>query len=213
MVGLRQVATGDIGVSMPESCSECRDSGWLITERGAKPCLCTSRRRKARRLRAIAREFRDASFATYEPRSEQQKRALMRMATSPENNFYLTGPYGRGKTHLLVSQYRALIDRKGSLLRSALEVFDELEAARFERDYIPPVLQLQDSGGHLFMDDLDKFKPTDFKDEVLFGLVDGLYRNQVGLTVTSNGTLSELTESVHPAVVRRLKDMCEVLEV
>jgi len=45
--------------------------------------------------------------------------------------------------------------------------------------------------------------------------VDTLYRQKHGLTVTSNYSLRDLAdrERLHPAIVRRLDDMCTVLEV
>ena len=68
---------------------------------------------------------------------------------------------------------------------------------------------------HLFWEDIDKLKPTDFKTEVLFDLVDTLYRQKHGLTVTGNYLMRDLVEHerMHPAIVRRLDDMCRVLEV
>ena len=68
---------------------------------------------------------------------------------------------------------------------------------------------------HLFWDDIDKLKPTDFKTEVLFELVDALYRRKHGLTVTANYSLQDLVarERMHPAIVRRLDDMCRVIQI
>ncbi len=68
---------------------------------------------------------------------------------------------------------------------------------------------------HLFWDDIDKLKMTDFKTEVLFDLVDSLYRQKHGLTVTSNYSMRDLVEHerMHPAIVRRLDDMCRVIEI
>ncbi len=70
-------------------------------------------------------------------------------------------------------------------------------------------------GYHLFWDDIDKLKLTDFKTEVLFDLVDSLYRQNHGLTVTGTYSMRDLVEHerMHPAIVRRLDDMCRVLEV
>jgi hypothetical protein len=70
-------------------------------------------------------------------------------------------------------------------------------------------------GYHLFWDDIDKLKPTDFKSEVLFDLVDSLYRRRHGLTFTGNFYLRDLVEHerMHPAIVRRLDDMCKLVEV
>jgi hypothetical protein len=46
-------------------------------------------------------------------------------------------------------------------------------------------------------------------------LVDALYRHKHGLTVTTNLSLRDLVdhERLHPAIVRRVDDMCTVLEV
>jgi hypothetical protein len=51
--------------------------------------------------------------------------------------------------------------------------------------------------------------------EVLFDLVDSLYRQKHSLTVTGNYSMRELIERerMHPAIVRRLDDMCTVVEV
>jgi len=47
----------------------------------------------------------------------------------------------------------------------------------------------------LFWDDIDKLKLADFKTEVLFDLVDTLYRQKHGLTVTGNYSMRDLQSS------------------
>ena len=51
--------------------------------------------------------------------------------------------------------------------------------------------------------------------EVLFELVDELYRRKHGLIVTANYSLQDLVarERMHPAIVRRLDDMCRVIQI
>ena len=46
-------------------------------------------------------------------------------------------------------------------------------------------------------------------------MVDSLYRQKHGLTVTGNHSMGDLIEHerMHPAIVRRLDDMCRVVEV
>jgi DNA replication protein DnaC len=68
---------------------------------------------------------------------------------------------------------------------------------------------------HLFWDDIDKIKPTEFKAEVLFELVDSLYRRKHGLTITANYSLHDLVarDRMHQAIVRRLDDMCKVIQL
>lgn len=96
------------------------------------------------------------------------------------------------------------------------ELLSELTAAtvRDETSLVVQSVRHADSF-HLFIDDLDKFKSTEFKHEVLFELFDLLYRRKLGVTVTSNYGLRFLveTERVHPAIVRRIDDMCEVVRV
>ena len=66
---------------------------------------------------------------------------------------------------------------------------------------------------HLFWDDIDKLKLTDFKADVLFDLVDSLYNQKHGLTVTANYPMQDLAEHerMHPAIVYRPHDMCTAL--
>ena len=50
---------------------------------------------------------------------------------------------------------------------------------------------------------------------VLLDLVDSLYRQKHGLTVTGNLTMLDLVEQerMHPAIVRRLDGMCRAVEL
>ena len=68
---------------------------------------------------------------------------------------------------------------------------------------------------HLFIDDIDKFKPTEFKSEVLFGLIDTMYRRSMTLTVTSNMDIRTLVdqEKLNPGIIRRIDDMCLVVRL
>jgi DNA replication protein DnaC len=86
-----------------------------------------------------------------------------------------------------------------------------------ENEFVSPVMAAAYSCKpyHLFWDDIGKLKPTEFKTEVLFELVDALYRRKHGLTVTANYSLKDLVERerMHPAIVRRLDDMCRVIQI
>jgi DNA replication protein DnaC len=163
--------------------------------------------------------FRGASFQTYQARNPQQERAVALMRDFPEGSWYMTGPYGSGKTHLFYAQYRELAGA-GKILchvRTTRELVEELRRHELDNEFISPVTTAAYSRApyHLFWDDIDKLKPTDFKTEVLFELVDALYRHKHGLTVTANYSLKDLVERerMHPAIVRRLDDMCRVIQI
>lgn len=109
------------------------------------------------------------------------------MRIDPSGSYYLNGSYGSGKTHLLYAQYREMVlaGETKCHVRTTRELVEELRRAEFDDDFISPVIiaASKSDAYHLFWDDIDKLKPTDFKTEVLFDLVDNLYRQKHGITV------------------------------
>ena len=171
------------------------------------------------RLSLIPERFRDSSFESFKPRDPKQQRALSLMRKDPERQLVSDRRYGNGKTHLLYAQYRELVTA-GQVrchVRTTRELVEELRRAEFDEDFVSPVIAAASRRApyHLFWDDIDKLKLTDFKTEVLFDLVDSLYRQKHGLTVTGNYSMHDLVEHerMHPAIVRRLDDMCRLVEV
>jgi DNA replication protein DnaC len=173
----------------------------------------------AARLAAIPALFQEATFQSFRARNPQQERAVVLMRGFPEGSWYMTGPYGSGKTHLFYAQYRelAVAGKIRCHARTTRELVEELKRHELDGDFVSPVMAAAHScmPYHLFWDDIDKLKPTDFKTEVLFELVDTLYRQKHGLTVTANYSLQDLVERerMHPAIVRRLDDMCKVIPI
>jgi DNA replication protein DnaC len=204
-------------------CRICDDTGWRRAEGeefiGLKRCECVKEKIRAVRLSLIPERFRNSTFESYRPRNPQQQRALSLISGHPSGSFYLTGSYGSGKTHLLYALYREMVltGKTGCHVRTTRGLVEELRRAEFDEDYISPVIAAASKPEryHLFWDDIDKLKPTDFKAEVLFDLVDILYRQKHGLTVTGNYSMRDLVEHerMHPAIVRRLDDMCRLVEV
>jgi DNA replication protein DnaC len=173
----------------------------------------------AARLAAIPALFRGATFQSYHARDLQQERAVALMRSLSEGSWYLTGHYGSGKTHLFYAQYRemAVAGTTRCHVRTTRELVEELKRMELDSEFVSPVMAAAYACApyHLFWDDIDKLKPTDFKTEVLFELVDALYRQKHGLTVTANYSLQDLVERerMHPAIVRRLDDMCRVIQI
>ena len=169
---------------------------------------------RAARLVEIPERFRESSFESYRPKNRNQEWALAQMRENTGGSFYLNGSYGSGKTHLLYAQYRQMVlaGKMRCHLRTTRELVEELRRSEFDDGFISPVISAAAKSDpyHLFWDDIDKLKPTEFKTEVLFDLVDSLYRQNHGLTVTSNYSMRDLVERerLHPAIVRRLDDMC-----
>jgi DNA replication protein DnaC len=174
---------------------------------------------QAARLAEIPERFHESTFESYRPKNPKQEWALREIRENPGGSFYLTGSYGSGKTHLLYAQYRQMV-LAGKIrchVRTTRELVGELRRAEFDDGFISPVITAASKSDpyHFFWDDVDKLKSTDFRTEVLFDLVDSLYRQNHGLTVTSNYSMQDLVERerLHPAIVRRLDDMCRIVEV
>ena len=203
-------------------CSLCGGTGWQpagTEDSRYRRCECVKARIIAIRLGVIPELFRGASFEGYKARNPQQERAVALMKNLPEGNWYMTGPYGSGKTHLFYAQYRVLA-AAGKIIchvRTTRELLEEFRRSELDCEFVSPVMAAAHSCKpyHLFWDDIDKIKPTDFKAEVLFELVDALYRRKHGLTVTANYSLQDLVarDRMHPAIVRRFDDMCKVIQL
>ena len=166
----------------------------------------------------IPERFRDCTFENYHPRNSTQLRAHSQMKDAPESSYFLHGPYGSGKTHLLLAQYRTLVLAGIPCdLRTTAQLLKEIQRMEFDSDFLSPVFLRIRSGRryHLFWDDLDKFKMSDFRSQELFDLIDTMYRRNLSITITSNFTLKELSEleKVHPSFIRRIDEICRVLEV
>jgi DNA replication protein DnaC len=212
--------------TIPGSNPACQirgDTGWRRAENaefaGLKRCECVKAKSIAALLAQIPERFRDSTFESYRPKNLKQEQAIALMRKNSANSFYLTGSYGSGKTHLLYAQYREKV-LAGTIrchVRRTRELIEELRRSEFDCDFVSPVpaAASKPEPYHLFWDDIDKLKPTDFKTEVLFELVDSLYGRNHGLTVTSNYSLRDLIkhERLHPAIVRRLDDICRVVEL
>jgi DNA replication protein DnaC len=219
----RAAATRSTGRGNEPRCRICDDTGWRRADGeefiGLKRCECLDARVRAARLAVIPERFKASTFESYRPRNPKQQRALDLMQRDPSGSWYLTGSYGSGKTHLLYAQYdeMVMVSKTQCHVRTTRDLLEELRRAEFDNEFVSPVLAAasQSSPYHFFWDDVDKMKTTDFKTEVLFDLVDSLYRQKHGLTVTSNYSMQDLInrERLHPAIVRRMDDMCRVVEL
>ena len=139
------------------------------------------------------------------------------MRENPEGSYFLHGPYDCGKTHLLYAQYRRLaLAGIPCSARTTVDLLNEIQRSEFDRDYVSPVFAQVHTRGryHLFWDDADKFKMSDFRAQALHELIDAIYRKSLNLTITSNYSLKELgeLERLPPSVIRRLDGMCMSLE-
>ena len=186
--------------------------------KGVAECQCRRENVALAKMRAIPARFRASSLDNYEPADQMQTEAKLAVKSEPFGNFFLFGGYGRGKTHLAVAQYKIMIGAdKPCMFFTMADLLAELRMAemRLTEDSICLIRERVKyaENFHLFIDDIDKFKVTDFKFEVLFDLINTAYSRGCGLTITSNLDLAGLTHLLDPSIVRRIDDSCKAVEV
>jgi DNA replication protein DnaC len=215
---LEQIAKASDPTPLSSNCVVCDDRGFVQVGVGVTRCECQKQKIIREKLSQIPERFRTASFANYSPTDNRQAQALALISGEFTGSYFLYGDYAHGKTHLATAQYAKLVQIERSCLFLTMgELISELRRAEMDGDYFCLVRQRARymERFHLFIDDIDKFKVTEFKFEVLFDLIDTMYKRNLGLTVTSNYSLRELSNSgyLHPSVVRRLDDICKAVEV
>jgi DNA replication protein DnaC len=96
----------------------------------------------AARIAAIPELFREASLDSYRARNPHQENAAAMMRSDPEGNFYMTGPYACGKTHLFYAQYREIAStgRIVCHVRSTRELLEELKKMELSSNFVSPVM-------------------------------------------------------------------------
>ena len=104
-------------INMTDQCPRCDGTGWILAPKGgARRCVCIAQARQRSQVLSLPPKFRNVSFENYHPRNETQRVVRERMLKSPGGNYFISGDYGAGKTHVACAQYNSLVsEKKGSL--------------------------------------------------------------------------------------------------
>ena len=204
-------------------CADCRDTGFKpVIEAGVEgviECPCRTAKRIDRKMLDLPARFRSASIKDT-PRSDSQAMAFDRIIKDPTASFFFWGDFEGGKTHVLAIQYRAMVGRGiPCYFRTGDELVLELQRAAtatkenpYESEILSALSSATPGGFHLFWDDCDKvdWDRTPFRREAIGEVVDRIYRGSLGLTVTANYDLGEISkqEKIPQYVVSRIDRIC-----
>jgi DNA replication protein DnaC len=145
-------------------------------------------------------------FATF--RQERQPEAYdlaQAFAAHPEGTLAFYGSFGTGKTHLLAAITNA-VTAAGHRCRfaSVVSLFDALqERIQLGQDY-HELLRQAIGAPLLVLDDLDKLKPSEFREETLYKLLNGRSTAGLPLALSANNTPDELMRWIGEAGRSRL---------
>lgn len=199
----------------------CHD-GW-IPENGnsnAHRCECLLKKIEAHKYENLLKaaqvyEHKDMTFESYSPKHPTQQKALDRMQRQ-HGSFFLFGPWGTGKTHLLTaSVIRAISEGIHAVAISMPHLLREFR--KFGRDERLDIEKRAWEIPYLAIDDFGKQRDTDWTDERLFELIDrrylGYIRGATCTSITSNSTMEDLAIKMDGAILDRIAGMCELLFV
>lgn len=205
----------------PESCEKCRQMREKQEE-------CKERREHKRALfRSFYRKLKDAGLAPKEVKHrfinfkadtdelKKAKRAAFEYAKDPRGVILFTSTKGSGKTHLASAIARTLIARgKRTKFIKTVELMMDIRSTfngfsgRTAKDILGDLM----SYDCLILDDLGIEKQSEFTFEVLYTLIDGFYRFEKSLIVTSNYSLEALDRRIGEIITSRLSEICKIVE-
>lgn len=167
------------------------------------PCPCTQAERQQRHQATLEQlsnlgDFRDQTFATFDPDVPGVRKAFLRahtFAQQPQGWLLLFGPYGVGKTHLAAAAANQVLDRGEPVLFAVVpDLLDHLRATfgpTSEVGYDARFEQVR-SAGLLILDDLGTESATGWAREKLYQILNHRYNASLPTVITSNRALDTL---------------------
>ncbi|HEY0657265.1 MAG TPA: ATP-binding protein [Pyrinomonadaceae bacterium] len=199
----------------------------------ARPCICRLEKVRRNRLALIPPAFAGLTLSTVAPNPAKhsgQAAAFEQLENEPEANYYLAGRFGSGKTLMMWLLYREAVMRDQRVVFATLtELLNEYK--KYIQDSIagnpttaPRIVAEDLRQSHtkyaVFLDDIDKAKPTEYAAEQLFELSNAVcdFRHQI--VITTNLTITKLVdhfdradERFGGAIVRRLVENSKRIEL
>ncbi len=133
--------------------------------------------------------------------------------THKPGSLVLTGPVGRGKTHLAAAACWTRLERWPCRYASVARAMSQLNSSFTDEGRLEAV-RVFSGNGAIVLDDLDKVRATEYGVEQLFSAIDGRQQANAPLLVTTNLTPGEIGDMFgEPLMSRLAAPHCRVVEV
>lgn len=156
--------------------------------------------------------YEDYTAEKLDSKYYNHEKALSLMSAYPNENLYLWGDRGVGKTHLGVVAIRR--HPKGLLLKP-YDILRELRSLILDSDAERKAISRLVDHPCLMIDDLGTEKLTEHAASLMYEIIDGRDMNKKkGLLITSNYGLGELASKMNDdRIASRLSGMCRVIRL
>ena len=199
----------------------------------AVPCVCITERRIRERLESVPLIYRDVNVKNLIPQPhihEKQAEAIRLIQENPERSFAFVGDFGKGKTHFFYALHNhAVISGRKVYANTLMALVAEYQSVinrsmagelNVKASITGEDLRQQTRKVSLFLDDIDKAKPTEYVAQLVFDLVDSAVNFGHQVVWTSNLDPDALADHFKRAdarfggaIVRRLLTETEVVEM
>ena len=222
-------------------CSKCGGTGWKpISSNGVRQvsqCQCAIERQKDGLLARIPVRYRDARLETLVPcldsrrcfaPVEIQEQAIAMLKNRPDDSYCFLAGVGFAKSHYLAALYRHAVETQGTACyfvqgAELVRGFRDIELGSDFEPYlsVPTIRRAIEQGlkPHIFIDELEKVSTwSQFTWAKVSEFFDSLYRltdrdsKALQLCVASNLSRSEFEEFWGGAILRRLQELCVMMD-
>jgi DNA replication protein DnaC len=188
---------------------EARDLNRKIKDQNARARKIDALRRDT--FEWLGKAWADAglevkTFAKFDQKRQPEAFALTQgFRDIMRGTLILHGSFGIGKTHLLAALCNALHEReKACLFASSTKLFAAIQDLVGRKESYVSLLNRAMNTPLLVLDDIDKAKATDFRQEIYFAIMDERTRRELPTAISTN-RLAELENLVGGAVCSRFK--------
>jgi len=193
-------------------CKKCNDSFFESFERDGYSyvtrCDCYFLYLKKKKF---GQHYELKTLENYEERSPTMAEAKQILLSSPEKSYFITGSVGLGKTHLLVGIFDAVlhlrkIQPEQIFVMTELQLLDSLNKKTDEVEDLSRYTTF-------IIDDIGKTNLAKWDIEKFYAFYNEIYRQSRTLVVSSNYSISDISEIYGGAIARRIDELASVIEI